>query len=350
MPASKSTSATGAPLIEAISRKALPWVESNGADRIIVVCPTFKEMQMASGSLPEGVKITPRPFVGRRVIVRDRPAGLQLVNARWPEDGLDVKRLPIITCTISGPAELRISDYILHCPEGCFIFIPAGIPHSDYSRVHLEGDNWDRRQCDILWFSPAGEVLRCWICHSENGKHSSLPALNLGLRKLLHSVELLFEDYDGEISLCNKIRQGLLIVLLASVQNEIQQGHFFRWLPQPLNLAPEDEADPIKRAQSYVREHLGEALTIERVARHCYMSRSQFAKMFRAETGETFNTFLTSCRLEEAKLRLTTTTAQIAGLSRHVGLKPRHFNQLFLRHTGLTPGAYRRLHSTHSEP
>jgi AraC-like DNA-binding protein len=114
-------------------------------------------------------------------------------------------------------------------------------------------------------------------------------------------------------------------------------------------LSSEEVADPIKRAQNYVCQNLSEPLTLERLARYCYMSRSQFAKKFHEETGETFTAYLNRCRLEEAKMRLATSSAQIAGLSHHVGLKPRHFTQMFQQSTGLTPGAYRRKHNPHFE-
>jgi AraC-like DNA-binding protein len=344
-----SASQVGAALVSAIATQALRWIEDNSAEHIIVARPNFKEMQACASDFPDGVKITARSLQSRRVVVRDRPTGFQFVSARWPGDGVEAKRFPMIACALRGPTDLRISNYVLHCKEGCFVFLPAGIPHPDSSRVHLEGENENRRSCDILWFSPMGEVLRCWICRSENGKHSSHPSLYISQKKLINYLELLFEGVDERDAVSRKIRQGLMIALMSSVQKEIQEGRFFRWLPQSVAMGAEEEGDPIKRAQNYIRQNLGDHLTLERVARYCYMSRSQFARKFHEETGETFTVFLTRCRLDEAKMRLETSSAQIAGISRHVGLKPRHFAQIFQQSTGLTPSEYRRRHNPHFE-
>lgn len=344
-PSAKS-SISVASMISAIRHRGLPWIEQHAADSIIIPRPNFDAMKSQAAS--DGIEITRSPLQGRRISSRERPGGIQFINARWPSEKLESKLMPMIACTIQGTADLRLNDYTLHCPEGNFIFIPAGFAHPDGSTPHFHGDPASERSCDILWFFPMGDVLRTWICRSENGKHSSLPSIYFDQKNLCTYLAALFEHLEDRSDTLGKVRQGLLIALLASVVNEIEAGRFFRWLPQTVDLTSEEEDDPIKRAHIYIRQYMNERLTLERVARYSFMSRSQFARKFSEQTGETFCQFLTRCRLEEAKLRLTNTTAEVARIGRHVGLQPRQFNHLFRLHIGLTPGDYRRQHRNES--
>lgn len=103
-----------------------------------------------------------------------------------------------------------------------------------------------------------------------------------------------------------------------------------------------DNYDPIALAQQYIREHLSESLTIDKVARHVRLSRTQFIKRFRQETAETFNAYLTRCRLEQARNMLENTDLTIRFISEFLGYgSDVHFYRLFLKHEGLTPSAYR---------
>lgn len=329
-------------LIEALEQKALPWMTTN-PERVIIPRATYREMTV-NAAFPPSVEIVPSPLRSRRVTVQGRPNGFLSISARWPEDRVETKRINMIGCTIRGQADLRISNYIMRCNEGNFILIASGIPHPDGTTPHFHDDSRHDRSCDILWFCPMRDVLKCWICRSENGKHSIMPSLFLKHPSLCAYFNAVFEELTDGSPLRAKIRQGLLIAMIASAQKDIQEGSYFRWLPGAVQDDPEEEADPIKRAQTYIRQHLADYLTLDSVARYCYMSRSQFARVFHSETGETFNHFVTQCRLEEAKLRLRTTNVQIAGIARHVGLKPRHFNELIRQHIGMTPGEYRRQH------
>ncbi len=338
--AASKSSLTLSALADTLDQKVLPWIAAN-PNHVIIPRSTFKEMT-ASAVLPAGVALVPSPMRSRRVIVQGRPHGYLSISACWPEDKVESKRHNMMGCTIRGRADLRVSNYIMKCSEGNFILFASGIPMPDGTTAHFHDDADQEVGCDILWFCAMKDVLKCWICRSENGKHSAMPALFIKRPSLCAYFEAVFEELTDRGPLRAQIRQGLLIAMMALVQKDIQDGRYFRWLPGTGPDNPEEETDPVKRAQKYIRQHLAESLTLESVSRQCFMSRTQFAKLFRSETGETLNQFVTKCRLEEATLRLRTTKAQVAGIARHVGLMPRHFNELIRQHTGLTPGDYRR--------
>ena len=69
----------------------------------------------------------------------------------------------------------------------------------------------------------------------------------------------------------------------------------------PAQLEP--ETDRIRRALSFAREHLSEALPIERLAEAANLSARQFARLFRKETGETPAKAIERMRAEAARIR-----------------------------------------------
>ena len=93
---------------------------------------------------------------------------------------------------------------------------------------------------------------------------------------------------------------------------------------------------------SYIKEHLQETLTLEHVARHTYLSRSQICRLFRSEKNESFSQYVCQERVLRAKMLLAsgeysiTQTAQLCGFSSSA-----YFSKIFKGHTGYSPKDYR---------
>src|SRR5690606_18857067 len=93
----------------------------------------------------------------------------------------------------------------------------------------------------------------------------------------------------------------------------------------------------------YIRTHLKQQLTIEKVAQQMYMSPRQFTRQLRQQGNQSFVDILNECRMEEARRLLTDTQWSIATISTELGfVSPAYFNVFFKRHQNCTPGAYRR--------
>lgn len=73
-----------------------------------------------------------------------------------------------------------------------------------------------------------------------------------------------------------------------------------------------------------------------------HLSRSQFARQVKQETGATFVEILTQCRIAEAKLLLQESEWSTAIIAKFVGFKSvTYFHHLFVQRTGITPGQFR---------
>lgn len=98
------------------------------------------------------------------------------------------------------------------------------------------------------------------------------------------------------------------------------------------------------KARQYIREHATEPLTLDEVAGCCYLSKSHFCKMFKAESGSTFKAYLNQIRIELAKEYLETTSMKNYEIAAAIGFEDAsYFNELFKKKYGMTPTEYRNM-------
>ena len=95
----------------------------------------------------------------------------------------------------------------------------------------------------------------------------------------------------------------------------------------------------------YLELHYDEPLTLAQTARHFHLSAEHFAKVFKAELGETFHSCLTKMRLDAAIGRLDSSDATISRVALEAGFpNVASFNQAFRERLGMTPSQYRKQH------
>ena len=93
---------------------------------------------------------------------------------------------------------------------------------------------------------------------------------------------------------------------------------------------------------NYVRHHLSEAISVERMAEEFYMSRPYLSARFRRETGETLTDFILNEKTEEAKRLLRYSEKSTAAIGAYLGFSSTsHFSRVFKKYAGVTPREYR---------
>jgi transcriptional regulator GlxA family with amidase domain len=93
----------------------------------------------------------------------------------------------------------------------------------------------------------------------------------------------------------------------------------------------------------WMRQHLGEPLSVERLAAQAAMSPRNFARAFSAETGTTPARAVERLRLEAARTAVETGHAPIDRVAEAVGFRdPERMRRAFLRAFGQPPQALRR--------
>jgi len=104
------------------------------------------------------------------------------------------------------------------------------------------------------------------------------------------------------------------------------------------------ESDRIRLALSFARDHLAEALPVERLAAVACLSVRQFGRAFKQETGETPAKAVERLRAEAARSRVENEAEAIEEIAATVGFSdPERMRRAFLRIYGVPPQAMRRI-------
>jgi AraC-like DNA-binding protein len=100
---------------------------------------------------------------------------------------------------------------------------------------------------------------------------------------------------------------------------------------------------PFALVVQYIRQHLTEQLSIEKLSAVACMSKATFFRLFKREFGLTPVEYIVRERLAEAKRLLCHPLATVADVCLRAGFNNlSYFQALFKKYEGLTPGAYKK--------
>lgn len=128
-------------------------------------------------------------------------------------------------------------------------------------------------------------------------------------------------------------QRGLMLLLLAA------------WLADPASrvLALDEDAQPVRHAQTMLHAGFGRQIRRDEVARQAGLSPAHFSRLFRRVTGQTFQDYLISLRLSHARQLLLEGALSITEVARESGFQdPYYFSRLFHRRVGCSPTEYQR--------
>jgi two-component system response regulator YesN len=122
----------------------------------------------------------------------------------------------------------------------------------------------------------------------------------------------------------------------------------FQWLASQLKklklLREGSHHSPaVLNAIEYINQYYGNnALKTEDVARHAHLSKGRLGVVFKQETGQTINDYLTTVRMDAAKSLLLSGRYKVYEVAEKVGYQTsQYFSQIFYQNTGQHPNKYR---------
>ena len=93
---------------------------------------------------------------------------------------------------------------------------------------------------------------------------------------------------------------------------------------------------------NYVRHHLSEPISTERMAESFFLSRPYLSAQFKRETGQTLTDYILTEKTEEAKRLLLYSDKPAAAIGAYLGFSSHgHFIRVFKKYAGLTPNEFR---------
>ena len=101
----------------------------------------------------------------------------------------------------------------------------------------------------------------------------------------------------------------------------------------------------VSQAQKYIQEHCTDSqLSLEATAHNVGINSAYLSRLFYEITGENFVNYTNGCRVECAKSLLRQSRISVQEIGFCCGFNSmQNFSRVFKRHTGMTPGNYRRL-------
>jgi AraC family transcriptional regulator len=233
--------------------------------------------------------------------------------------------------------------------------IPRHAHQSAFFGMVIEGgyqENYDTRsrECipDTLVFHPAGEL------HSE--RHHDVVVRIFSVeptRQLLERVR----EYSGALDGPRVFQAGPLVRLAARLYAEFRADDpVARLAMEGLALEllagacrrPEPTADRtppawLRRARDLLNDRCAENLGLEEIAREVGVHPAHLARTFRRHFHCTAGDYQRQVRIGRARQMLATSDTPLAEVALSLGYADQsHFTSAFKRHTGATPGAFRK--------
>lgn len=173
-----------------------------------------------------------------------------------------------------------------------------------------------------------------------------LARLNEMTGKSFHSVVI--SGYDDFKFIQSAMREGAMDYLLKPIDREEMQKCLNKIKATILKNAQLFQANTknisIELATQWIQEHLGETLTIEKIAAQVFMNPTYFSEYFKRKTGITVLDYVTKKRMEKALNLLQSTNMKVYAISATIGYNDtKYFSKLFKKHYGILPSQLRHI-------
>ena len=250
-----------------------------------------------------------------------------------------IRQHVLIYC-VSGSGWYRVGEkyapqareYQVNANE--FFILPAGRPHAYGTN---EANPWT-----VYWIHFQGDHAPIYAKGAQHPQQV-LPNLQSRIGHRNNIFEEIFTTLYRDHSLdALRFVSSLLHYYLASMRY-LQQ---YRQAETPKTKATDEKA-VVEAAVHYLKENVGQRLTLDNMADYTGYSVSHFSTIFRRNTGQSPLNYFNQLKIKEACSMLETTDIQINQLCFKVGINdPYYFSRLFTRIMGCSPQAWRKIHQT----
>ena len=212
-------------------------------------------------------------------------------------------------------------------------------PH-DFTTYHLTEEI---RLYNILFFR---SFVADWLAGIHNTNHFFNIFDSSPDRSLNHDLLHLLDANRRILALIRRMEQEFLS---RDVNTEyLVRLHLLELLIQLARLssrsyAKKRHAELVDLIRDYLRAHLAESVSMDRLAEQFGLSAGYLHTLFRQQTGTTIGKTLLSLRIQEAKRMLRESTVPVERICYRCGFSdPSNFYKQFRRETGTVPGIWRK--------
>ncbi|MEM8492227.1 MAG: AraC family transcriptional regulator [Pseudomonadota bacterium] len=229
----------------------------------------------------------------------------------------------VIYCT-DGRGRLRTDAWQGEVRAGEVVLLPQGTRHFYVSH--------DPEPWTLFWVHFSGQSAEVFLQHL--GFHEDNPVMNAGVSPALIALfgsmmEVRRTGYSTR-SFINA--SNLLRHLLSQMALEISAQR-----------AQDRGGIDLSHVQGFMRENIGQTLTLEQLASTTNMSKFHFSKRYKALSGYSPVKHFQNMKIEHACSLLDGTDLSVSAIADQLGYEdPLYFSRVFRRTIGISPRAYRK--------
>jgi AraC-like DNA-binding protein len=241
----------------------------------------------------------------------------------------------------AGPAKLEVQDRTLPLEEGDLAIVGSTLYH------RFECSSAHAMTVSVLFFHPdliradggpeSTEYLTPFLLQDSQFPHvvSSRGMVASQAFDLMQRIRSELPAASSRSRLCVKTYLKMILVLLVN-EYASYAGTVETYQRQQRAL------ERLRPLFSYLEEHYGDRIQVQKAARICGMSESHFMSFFKQTTGQSFMVYLNHCRIERALELLVSTDRSMSEISQDVGFCDQsYFGTVFRKTVSMTPAAYR---------
>ena len=239
----------------------------------------------------------------------------------------------------SGSANYHIQDRLLPLHQGDLAIVGSSLYH------RLE---WSSPSVTIaLFFEPdlircdgadSGEYLRPFLLQDSQFPH--IVPSDTGVPREVLDLMLKIRDTLPLVS--PKARLTVKTYLKMILVHLVNQYESYAATTEAFQRRQKD-IDRFRPLFDYLGQNCGNPPYVREAARVCGMSQTNFMRIFKQVTGQSFTRYLNQFRIERAQSLLAGTDESMASISQQLGFSDQsHFGMVFRKVSGMTPASYRR--------
>lgn len=246
-----------------------------------------------------------------------------------------------LCCCLDRQAYIEKAGNTIPLESGQLLLIPPGISHDVVMDVP------GARAFVIAFSCSSSENLRPLqdtVFQAEKSVRSLLQQMIAELEStFIHEAETLNlyrfrpnadSPLGAEQMICSYLEQILISLLRKATMHrgQIVSHKKFREAIQ---------AYLAEQVTAYIREHIGEKMTVAQIAEYFHYSRARLSTIYKTATGRGINETISAERLERAKEMLLRQDMTVSQISDALGYpSPQYFSQKFSQATGCAPSRY----------
>ncbi|AGP54913.1 GlxA family transcriptional regulator [Streptomyces rapamycinicus] len=255
-------------------------------------------------------------------------ADLRVDDVREPSDVLVIPGGPEWETLIKDEALLDVVRRLhekARCTAsvctGAFLLAAAGLLDGRRATTHWRHSRQLASRFPSVWVKPDAIFVR-------DGRMMTSAAVSAGIDLSLALVE---DHYGAEVA--RAVAKDMVVFM----QRPGSQSQF-----SVRSQVPHSRRETLRRVLDEVAENPGTNHTLSAMARKAGVSVRHMTRLFDEEVGTTPARYVEQVRLEAAQVLLETGDDAMAVVARRTGFgSPESMRRAFVRHLGVTPGAYR---------